>query len=138
MQSNHSCRCPEIETVFLKGQELKGEKSTIGCCPWGLHIRHSHPFRKCCFCKDEVCCNLQPEETRVADASHLLLCLIDKKSPCLTTSDFLEDPGLYHPEQCAMLLARAQCWITKSSQKNFATSLHLKALGVRVLAALWI
>lgn len=72
---------------------------------------------------------------RVADASHLLICLIHKKSPCLTASDFLEDPGLYHPEQCATVLAGDRGWIAKSSQKYFATSLHLKAAGVRVLCS---
>lgn len=130
MQSVHSCTCLEIETVFLKGLKLEGEKSTIGCCQWELHICHSRPFRKCCRLKAEVCCNLQPEEMRAADASHLLLCLIHKKSPFLTAVDFLEDPGLYHPEWCA-----APGWITKSSQKYFATSLHLKAVGVRILCS---
>lgn len=30
MQSIHSCRCLEIETVFLKGLKLKGEKVLLG------------------------------------------------------------------------------------------------------------
>ena len=106
MQGIHSCRCLEIETVFLKGQKLKGEKSPIGCCPWRLHICYSHPLKNCCRPKAEVCCNLSPEELRVADASQLLVCLVHKKSPFLTALYFLQVPGSYHPEQRAALLGR--------------------------------
>lgn len=106
MQSIPSCTCPEIESVVLKGQELKGENSPIGSCLWTFRICHSRPLKKCCRPKAEACCNPSPEELRVADASQLLVCLIHKKSPFLTALYFLQVPGLYRPEQHAALLAR--------------------------------
>lgn len=65
------------------------------------------PFERAAAPKLSFAIVLSPEGLRVAGASQLLVCLIHKKNPFLTALHFLQVPGLYHPEQGVMLLARA-------------------------------
>lgn len=118
------CRCPEIGTVFLKWQKLKGEKSLLGCCLWRLHICHSHPFQKCCRPKAEVCCSLSPEGLRVAGAFQSLVCLIHKKNIFCKS---LACTTLSSGRHC---LPGVGVWIAESIS---LPGVCLKAVGVRFL-----